>query len=942
MMRQVAPPGGDRGSGVAPRWSAVLRALREAAGVTQEGWAARLGYGRRTIQRWEHGDGPPDAAATEALVRLCGDLRLYRPYRQGALAGLTVTAELVRGLLAEARLEDPGRPAGRPETPSTGEAPAGGPGTATARSVEPAHNLPAELDSFVGRERERAEVGRLLESTRLLTLTGAGGAGKTRLALRVTAELLDRYTDGAWLAELATLAPPARGSPALVPQAVAGAVGVREQPGRALDETLIEALDSRRLLLVLDNCEHLTNACAALAARLLRACPQLRILTTSREPLGVPGEVAWPVPPLALPEEDGAAPLAVLAGAEAVRLFVERASAARPGFALTERNAAAVARICRRLDGLPLAIELAAARVRALAPGEIATRLDDRFRLLVGGGRASPPRHQTLRAAIDWSYDLLDGEEQRLFDRLSVFAGSFTLAAAETVCADAEGRGARREGAGSTGQGAEGRQEADAGLDERQSYPAALAFRPSPLAPRPSDVLDLLARLVDRSLVVADVPGEDGETRYRLLETLRTYGAERLGARGEADRMRRRHAAWVVALAEQAHPRLHGPEQGRWLRRVEREHADVRAALDWALERGDADTALRLGAALGWAWGVHGRRGEGRAWLERALALPGAAARTPVRARVSAQLAVYAIFQGDFAAARSRLDEADVLGRELGDATAVLAARGALALLFEHTGALDDAWRVGDEALALARRLGDAWWEGRLLETRAHVALRRGDAATAAALLEEGVRLARRTGDTWGLATALAELGDLARSRGAHADAGALYAESLTLREGLGLPGTTPSLRHNLGYVALATGDASAATAQFAAALREFRRLGERRGVAECVIGLAGVAAAGGWAEGAARLFGAGEAALEALGSQLWPSNRADYERAVALARAALDTTAFEAARAEGRGLSLEEAIALALDRAGAPRGQGRPALPEAGCGAQAMPSRSA
>ncbi|HET8630957.1 MAG TPA: helix-turn-helix domain-containing protein [Thermomicrobiales bacterium] len=856
-MRQSELAGSGGGDEAASEWSAVLRALREAAGVTQEGWAARLGYGRRTIQRWERGDGAPDAAATEALVRLCGDLRLFRQYRQGALASLTLTADLLRDLLAEARQRERGRAAAAPTA------------LAVLPPPRPAHNLPADLTSFIGRERERAEVARRLAGTRLLTLTGVGGVGKTRLALEVARGLADEYPDGVWLVELAALA-----EPALVPAAVARSVGVREQPGRAPADALAEALGPRRLLLVLDNCEHLLDACAALAARLLRAGPHLRILATSREPLGVPGEVAWPVPPLAVPDEDEAAPLAALAGAEAVQLFATRAGAARPGFALTAKNAGAVARICRRLDGLPLALELAAARTRALTPEEIAARLDDRFPLLAHGDRAAPPRHRTLRAALDWSYALLDGAERRLFDRLAVFAGDFTLAAAEAVCA---------------GDGI-----------------AA------------GDVFELLARLVGRSLVFADTAGEDGETRYRLLEMVREYAAERLAARGGADPLRGRHAAWVVALAEEAAAAFHGPAEGRWLRRVERSHAEVRAALVWALARGEAETALRLGAVLWWAWGVQGRAAEGRAWLERTLALPGATAPTRPRARVLAYGARFPLVQGDAATVRSWLDEAGTLGRELGDDVALLAVGTMRAQLLQFAGEFTAAEAAIADALALARRLGDVWAECRLLEMRAHAALRGGDAPTAAALLEEDARLARRAGDAWGLATALGELGDLARERGAPAEAGALYAEALALREGLGIPGATPSLRHNLGYVALAAGDLTGAAASFADALDQFRRLGERRGVAECLIGLAGVAAAEGRTADAARLFGAGEAALAALGSDIWPSNRADHERGVALARAALGPAAFAAARAAGRALPPEDAVALALASYGA------------------------
>ena len=860
MTGETEPTEENRGERAALEWSAVLRALREAAGVTQEGWAARLGYGRRTVQRWESGDVAPDAAATEDLVRLCGALRLNRRYRQGALAGVTMSAELLREVLAEARLTARGRP-GRARQRAAEEAAVANEGAVLGR------HLPAELTSFVGRDAARAEVGRLVETARLVTLTGTGGAGKTRLALRVASDLAGRFPDGARLVELAAL-----DDPRLVVETVAQALGVPEQPDRPPADVLIESLAPRSLLLVLDNCEHLIEACADLAGSLLRGCPGVRILATSREALGVPGEAGWSVPPLAVPEEAAeSAPAEALARVEAVRLFVERAATAQAGFRLTARNAAAVARICRRLDGLPLAIELAAARARMLTPEEIAARLDDRFRLLVGGERTAPPRQQTLRGAIDWSYRLLDAAEQQLFERLSVFAGPFSLVAAETVCAD-----------------------------ERID---------------PGDVLDGLAELVERSLVVADVFGEAGEAAYHLLETLRAYGRERLAARGEVEALRRRHAAWMVALAEEAARAFHRQDQARWLRRAEREQGNVRAALSWAIERGEAETALRISGALTWSWGVHGHWTEGRGWLERSLALPGAPGKAAgaARGRALVQLANMASMQGDVAAAEGWLGEAIALGRESGDERAIVDGQIILARVLGMRGDREAAARLADEARAGARRLGDAWLESRVLEILAFAALRRGDRATAAALLKEDVDLARQSGDAWSLAAALGELGDLARSEGDHARAGRLYAEALTLRREVGLLRSIPSLRHNQGYVALAGGDTAEARDCFADAVRQFRELGERRGVAECLIGLGALAMVEGRAEDAARLLGAGEAALTALGSELWPSNRADHERTVARARAALGAAGYRAARAEGQQLGVDEALALGL-----------------------------
>jgi len=383
------------------------------------------------------------------------------------------------------------------------------------------NNLPRQLTSFIGREREMAEVKRLLTTTRLLTLTGSGGCGKTRLALQVAADLVEEFANGVWLVELAALT-----DPALVPQAVASALGVREEPGRPLLATLSDYLKAKRLLLLLDNCEHLVAACAYLAEALLRACPHLRILATSREALNIAGETVWRVPSLSLPDLLHLPSVEHLTQYEAVRLFIERALISRPDFVLTSQGAPSVAQVCHRLDGIPLAIELAAARVKVLSVEQIAARLDNRFRLLTSGSRTALPRQKTLRAAIDWSYDLLSETERMVLRRLSVFAGGWTLEAAEAIC---------------VGEGIEWH-----------------------------EVLDPLMQLVDKSLVMMEEQG--GTVRYRLLETVRQYGRDKLPASGEADVVRGRHRDWYLALAERAEPELLGSNQAVWLERLETEH----------------------------------------------------------------------------------------------------------------------------------------------------------------------------------------------------------------------------------------------------------------------------------------------------------------------------------------------------------------------------------
>lgn len=819
-----------------PRADEVLRALREAAGITQDGWAARLGYGRRTVQRWERGDGLPDAAATEALVRLCADTRLFRPYTSGVLAGITLIPDWLRDVLAEAR-----------------QAPSVDIGT-MARS----DNLPAELTSFVGREEAVAQVAGRLATSRLVTLTGTGGVGKTRLALRVGGLAAGRGET--WLVELASVA-----DGELVAAAIAAAMSIPLRPGQSWATVLRGAIGHRPVLLLLDNCEHLLDGCAELTAGLLRDCPGLTILATSREPLGVPGEALFPVPPLSVPSDDDA--LSALARFEAVRLFVERACAARPDFTLLPSNGAAVARICRQLDGLPLAIELAAARVRSLSAAEIAGRLDDRFTFLASG-RASPARHHTLRAAIAWSYDVLDEPDRRLFERLSIFPGSFPLAGAAAVCGD-EGQ----------------------------------------------PVLDGLARLVDRSLVVAEPAEAEGETTYRLLETLRLFAAERLAARGKADMVAQRYAAWVMALAIEAHAGIRGPEQGRWFREVERRRSDVLAALQWSVDRGDAADALRLAGAVCWPWGALGWGVESATLLERALAVPGDGSSAPLRAAALAGLATVTLFLGRYDVARASLAELAAIGEP--DAETRLSVLATEARLHLFANEIEQFGEVAGRGLDDARGCGDAWHEGRFLAFLALAALRQDHREAAAALLAESVRLARTTGDDWSLATALVELGDVARASGESDRAAACYRESLAVRRRLGVLGATASLWHNLGYVALVRGEVETATECFLTAERQFRRWGDRRGIAECLIGLGAVAAATGDADLAARVLAAGLAALEALGSAIWPTNQADLDFALARCRERLTPGAFAAAWEAGGALSLDAAWALA-----APAGQ--------------------
>ena len=723
------------------------------------------------------------------------------------------------------------------------------------------NNLPRQLTSFIGREREIEEIRRLLSSTVLLTLTGGGGSGKTRLAVQVAADLVEEFPDGVWLVELAALA-----APSLVPQAVRSSLGVHEQPGRPLMETLLDHLAPKKLLLVLDNCEHLLSACAQLADLLLRGCAGLKILATSREDLGISAETLYPVPSLSVPDPRRLPTVEELAQYEAVRLFTERAQAVQPTFRINEHNAQAVAQICRRLDGIPLAIELASARVKVLAVEQIATRLDDRFRLLTGGSRTALPRHQTLRAAMDWSYDLLSEPERMLLRRMSVFAGGFTLEAVEAICAGE-------------------------GLEE-------------------TDILDQLANLVDKSLVLMEAQGEG--LRYRMLETVRQYGADRLLESGEAADVHRRHRDWYLGLAERAEPEMHRPDQAAWLDQLEREHDNLRAALEGSKTEEGRVAGLRLVAALWRFWQVRGHLSEGRRWMEGALEMSGDAPRT-LRAKALNGAGILALDQGDYAAARALVEESLAVGRDLGDKRSIVLSIHNLGAVAREQGDYAAARSLLEESLAVGRDLGDKRNIALSLNSLGSVAREHADYAAARALFEESLAIKRELGDKRSMAITLNNLANVACEQGDYALARALHEESLAIKRELGdRVGIAISL-HNLGNVAAAEGNHAQARSLHGESLMIGRELGDRLGIASCLEGLVEVAGAYQDPERAARLFGAAEALREAIGAPLTPVARADHARNVAATRARLGDEVFAAAWAEGRAMPLEEAIEYAL-----------------------------
>jgi predicted ATPase len=631
------------------------------------------------------------------------------------------------------------------------------------------HNLPVQATPLIDREAEVAAVSeRLLRAdVRLLTLTGPGGSGKTRLGLQVAAELLDHFGDGAVFVALA----PVR-DPALVASAVAQALGILATGGRPLLESVKEAVRDRQLLLVLDNFEQVLPA-APVVAELLAAGPRLKVLVTSRAVLGLYGEHNFLVPPLPLPDRQRLPPLEALPQYAAVALFIERATAARSDFRVTNANAPAIAEICHRLDGLPLGIELAAARARLLPPQAMLARLGHRFSLLIGGARNAPARQQTLRAAIDWSHDLLDEGEQALFRRLGVFVGGLTLEAAGAIC-DPEGE---------------------------------LAV----------DVLDGIASLVDKSLLKEEATGD--EPRFTMLETIREYALERLEASGEAEAVYGRHAAYFLDLAGEAQRQLRGPEQVAWLNCLEAEHDNLRAALEWCLApAGHAQTGLRLAGILASFWFARGHAGEGRRRLEAALARTGAEARTAERARALSGIAPLAYLQGDYAEARAALKESAAIGRELGDKQLVAYPLMWLGLLAELAGNAGSARALEEESIALYREVGDAWGLAGSAYMMGMMFGAEGEGGTARSHFEEAVAQFRKLGDRWGLALSLQRLGHLALERANAAEAVSLFHESLTLLRDVGDPVFISRCLQGLALVAITRGNYRRAGRLFGAA----------------------------------------------------------------------------------------------------------------------------
>jgi len=730
-------------------------------------------------------------------------------------------------------------------------------------------NLPLQLTSFVGRTSEVAEVTRLLSTTRLLTLTGPGGIGKTRLALEVAAQLFPHFADGVFLVDLAPLA-----ETHLVAHEIAEALGIQQEADRPLLDVLGEVLQDQQLLLVLDNCEHLVLACAEVAFALLRHCSGLTLLATSREALGVGGELLWRVPSLPVPPAHSSDPQGQTPSEadeqirlyEAVRLFLERAQAVRPEFRLTLSNTAAIAQICQWLDGIPLAIELAAARVQVLSPEQIAARLADRFGLLTGGSRLALPRQQTLRATLDWSYGLLTETEQTLLRHLSVFAGGWTLEAAEAVCSCVE--------------------------------------------LRELEVLDGLTHLVNKSLVLIEEHAES--VRFRLLNTVCQYGREKLVAASEEELARNAHLGYMLSFVQAAEPRLYGAEQLLWIQRLKREHDNLRVAFGWALESRAFERGLQLAAGLWQFWDLSSQNTQGYTWLEEILARTEHLGLSAARAKALLVCGDLAALQGNIALAHRCLQESLVLWQALGDQQGVGLVHHALGTAAAFERELPTARTELEQSISILERLGDHSGLARVQVVLAVVLSLLGEMEAARSLAEQNVARARADGDLPSLGRNLNTLGELSVEEGDDTRAAQYYEEALQCFQRLDMAGRAAMVLINLSERAYKRGNVPRSLSLGLEALDlMLRRQGNHIHAHGTLIHVASLVLAKSEPVLAARLYGMAEAFREHHGVRFEPEDTVIYERDLAALQTQLDEVTCGRAWTEGRQLSPAQTIAL-------------------------------
>ena len=730
-------------------------------------------------------------------------------------------------------------------------------------------NLPVQLTSFIGREQELAEVERLVSTSRLVTLIGAGGCGKTRLAIQTANDMSHHYPDGIWLVDFVPLR-----EPALVPQHVAQAFGLRSAPDQPLNELLLKYSRSKQMLLILDNCEHLIAPITQLAELLLAMAPGLNVLATSRQPLAVLGEMVYQVQGLTLPTNDQATARDphTLLKCESIHLFVERAQILSPRFSITPENSLAIIEICRRLDGIPLAVELASARVNVLTAQQIAARLDNRFALLTSGGRTTlASHHHTLRAAIDWSYDFLSAQEQTLLRHLAVFEAGSTFDVARAVCSE-----------------------------DRFSE---------------GHLLDLLSSLVDKSLVTSETIGR-AEARYRLLETIREYALEKLEESGEASRLRDRHLDLYLTRAEEIAPKLEGSSyQGLWLNWLDGEQDNLRAALAWSLESGRTEMGLRLAIALIWYWRLRSSSLETRTWLERLLEQSEETVPLAVRASATMYASVAAAGLSDSAGARAHALAAIPLCEAMGEAGKPLLANAlvGLARAAQATGDWATAQEVGERATRIFRELGDMPGLVFMLFGQAVGAMALENYEGARTAIEEGLAMAQHVNNPYLLALAINVLGDLERFEGNYERAQVAHEQSLAGLRQIGAARDQAAVLHNLAHAHLHQGDLEQAHKYFCESMSMQQEQDNVQGIAECLIGFGAMASVSGMPVQAARLL----AAAVALGGKTvlvqWPAERMEYEYYLSALRTQLNKQELEDAQVQGRMLTVEQAIEYAL-----------------------------
>jgi predicted ATPase/class 3 adenylate cyclase len=730
------------------------------------------------------------------------------------------------------------------------------------------HNLPIQLTSFVGREKEMEQIAQSLSEHRLVTLTGVGGTGKTRLALQVAAEMTEQYTNGVWFVELAPIS-----DPELVPQTILAALGLSEQPGRTILQILTDYFRERNLLLVLDNCEHLIQTSAKLADVLLNNLHSLKILATSREALGVKGEVTWHVPSLSLPDEKHLPSLEHLTQYETVRLFIERALLVQPTFTVTNDNAPFVAEICSRLDGIPLAIELAAARLRALSVEQIAKRLDDRFRLLTGGSRTSLERHQTLRATIDWSYNLLTEEEKKLFRSLSVFSGGWILEAAESVCS-------------------------------QESF--------IPVGGSEFDILDLLTQLVDKSLVNMD------HSCYRMLETIRQYAREKLLDSNEGKAAHDNHLTYFLELAEQTDKKSHGPEQVEWMERLEMELDNFRVALDWCVSDQKTESALRLLCALSWTWGVRDHFSEVEDWFDKIRALPEVSNYPALYARMLNHMGDHRVLLvGDYQNAQSVLEVSRTIWLKSGadgeqGLAEALDCLGMVALYGKKDA--KKAHPFLEQSFELYQKHADQWGMALVMHNLGYLALMKGQYAEAEEQMMISLTKFQELSDKFRVGYVLISLGEVVRLQGDYERAGKFYEQSLAIMREIHSRFSLGFSMVVLAFVSLHASDYRKAKALWEESLNLSNESGNKIIMVLCLMGFASVQVMIGKPEQAARLFGAVESLFESINYRMDPSDQKEFDHYSAAVRAQLDQAAFAKAWEDGRALTMEEAVSYALE----------------------------